>query len=121
MILKPLMRAITRGATIPSAVFALAFAGNVSAQTPTPIAAIQAAPGSFEEVTVEGVVTVPINYRGPTPYTGYIQDESGRGINVFGGNEAPPNTSALNTIGTRVRVTGEVQVVHRPRRSRSST
>jgi len=113
--MKPLARrtplATVLTSSLTAALLMLSTAG-AWAQAVTPIAAIQAAPATFAgtEVNVEGVVTVPINYRGPTPYTGYIQDASGRGINLFGGTAAPPNASALNTIGTRVRVTGEVAI-----------
>ena len=84
--------------------------GTARAQDTLPIAAIHANLGTYtgQIVTVEGVVTVPANYRGPSFYSGYIQDGSGRGLNVFGGSTAPP--FALNTVGNRVRVTGEVAV-----------
>jgi hypothetical protein len=76
-----------------------------------PIAAIQSSPSSYvgQIVTVEGAVTLPINYRGLTS-SGYIQDGSGRGINLFGGTVAPPNSSALGTVGNRVQVRGEVAI-----------
>jgi len=74
----------------------------------TPIADIQADPASFEgqSVTVEGQVYIPSNYRGST-ISGYIQDGSGRGINVFG-DEA--NVPALQDTGNVVRVTGTVEI-----------
>ena len=74
----------------------------------TPIADIQADPEAYEgqEVTVEGVVYIPTNYRGTTT-SGFIQDESGRGINLFGrGMDVP----ALTTVGNRVRVTGTIDI-----------
>ena len=73
----------------------------------TPIATIQANPAAFngQVVTVEGQVYVPANYRGDTTFSGYIQDESGRGINLFGG---AANNSLLFDTANVVRVTGTV-------------
>jgi len=73
----------------------------------TPIADIQANPSSFDGmvVTVEGQVYVPSNYRGNNPTSGYIQDGSGRGINVFGSGA---NTPALQDETNIVQVTGSV-------------
>jgi uncharacterized membrane protein YcgQ (UPF0703/DUF1980 family) len=74
----------------------------------TPIADIQGNPGAYEgqEVTVEGIVYIPTNYRGST-VSGYIQDGSGRGINLFGNGFDVP---ATQTIGNQVRVTGTVEI-----------
>jgi hypothetical protein len=73
----------------------------------TPIADIQANPAGFEGqvVTVQGQVYVPASYRGGTTYSGYIQDGSGRGINLFGSGA---NNAALNDVTNVVRVTGTV-------------
>lgn len=51
----------------------------------TPIADIQNNPLAYvsQEVTVQGQVYIPTNYRG-TVYSGYIQDGSGRGRAVRG-------------------------------------
>jgi Bacterial Ig-like domain len=75
--------------------------------TATPIATIQANPSSFDGqvVTVRGQVYVPANYRGGTTYSGYIQDDSGRGINLFGSGANDP---LLNNTGNIVEVTGSV-------------
>ena len=75
----------------------------------TPIATIQANPQSFDgqTVTVEGQVYIPTNYRGDTTFSGYIQDGSGRGINIFG---TQANVAALQDPGNIVRVTGEVDI-----------
>ena len=74
----------------------------------TPIATIQANPSAFSGmmVTVEGQVYIPSNYRGTT-ISGYIQDSSGRGINVFGNGADVP---ALRNTGNIVRVTGSVEL-----------
>ena len=72
-----------------------------------PIATIQANPAGFDGtvVTVQGQVYIPANYRGGTTFSGYIQDASGRGINVFG-----TNNSLLNNVTNIVRVTGTVDL-----------
>jgi hypothetical protein len=79
----------------------------------TPIADIQTDLGTYEGqvVTVEGVVYIPSTYRQPdtSVFSGYIQDSSGRGINVFGFSDDPiAGDAALQTVGNRVRVTGTV-------------
>ena len=76
--------------------------------TITPIATIQANPQAFEGmmVTVEGQVYIPSNYRGTT-ISGYIQDGSGRGINIFGSSA---NVPALQNTGNIVRLTGTVTI-----------
>ncbi len=65
---------------------------------------IQANPASFAAgpVTVIGQVFVPVGARTDVP-SGYIQDGSGRGINVYGLTQAP-----LNAIGRVAAVTGSV-------------
>jgi len=79
-----------------------------TASNATPIATIQANPGSYDGqvVTVEGVVYIPSDYRGAT-VSGYIQDSSGRGINLFGSGFDVP---AAQTVGNRIRVTGTVSL-----------
>ncbi|MFQ5599813.1 MAG: hypothetical protein ACE5G2_04575 [Candidatus Krumholzibacteriia bacterium] len=76
------------------------------AQPDTPIADIQANPQAFldQVVTVEAQVYVPTNYRG-TVFTGYVQDTSGRGINLFGD---ATNNPLLFDVSNIVRVTGTV-------------
>lgn len=87
---------------------AIALAGGPAAATVTPIATIQANPAMFEStvVTVHGHVYIPTNYRAPT-ISGYIQDDSGRGINLFG---ASANTPLLQDVGNIVQVTGRVSL-----------
>ncbi len=72
----------------------------------TPIAVIQANPQAFvdQEVTIEGQVYIPTLSRGTLP-SGYIQDSSGRGINVFGSGA---EGSAFQDLGTVVRMTGTI-------------
>ena len=79
-----------------------------TASNATPIATIQANPSSYDGqvVTVEGVVYIPSDYRGAT-ISGYIQDSSGRGINLFGSGFDVP---AAQTVGNRIRVTGTVSL-----------
>ncbi len=74
----------------------------------TPIADIQADPAAWSgrSVTVQGVVYIPTDYRG-TVTSGFIQDTSGRGINLFGSGM---DVAALRTVGNRVRVTGTVEI-----------
>jgi hypothetical protein len=71
------------------------------------IATIQADPSTWnaQTVTVIGQTFVPVGSRGGTP-SGYIQDGSGHGINVFGGSAQ----AAVNALGTVARVTGTVQL-----------
>jgi DNA/RNA endonuclease YhcR with UshA esterase domain len=77
------------------------FSGSV-----TPIATIQGDPAGFDGqvVTIEAQVYIPSNYRGTT-ISGYVQDGSGRGINVFGDEADLP---ALRDLSAIVRVTGTV-------------
>jgi hypothetical protein len=60
---------------------------------------------SGRTVTVTGQVTIPVNSRGGTP-SGYLQDGSGRGLNLFGGSVQ----SAVNQLGNVAKVTGLVQL-----------
>lgn len=71
----------------------------------TDIAAIQADVAAFsgQTVTLCGQVTIPVGSRGGTP-SGYIEDGSARGINVFGGSIQGP----VNQLGSVARVKGTV-------------
>jgi len=101
------LRAVAFGA-VGFAVATVAIPRQSIAQTPSPIAAVQenAATLVGTSVTVEGQIYIPTNYRGTT-ISGFMQDSSGRGINLFGSSA---NTPTLQTIGNRVRVTGEVAI-----------
>jgi hypothetical protein len=72
----------------------------------TPIADIQNNLRQYknQSVTIQGQIYIPSNYRGTTT-SGYIQDGSGRGINLFGGSA---NDARLQNIGNIVTVTGTV-------------
>ncbi|MCB9068570.1 MAG: lamin tail domain-containing protein [Calditrichae bacterium] len=71
----------------------------------TAIADIQANPSAFTTVTVEGIITLAGGTTITTRTDAYIQDESGRGINLFSNN--PPD--ALLARGNRLRITGTVE------------
>jgi len=75
------------------------------AETVTGIAAIHADLNSFLglDVTVIGEVFVTASSSGGTP-SGYIQDGTGRGINLFGGTLQ----TVTDTLGSVVEVTGTV-------------
>jgi len=81
------------------------FAFTTGTETITAIADIQASPASFEgqTVTVIGQVFIPVGARGGTP-SGYLQDGSGRGMNLFGGDIQ----AAVNDRGNVAKVTGAV-------------
>ncbi len=70
----------------------------------TPIADIQADPGAFTTVLVEGIVTLGAGRTIDTRTDAYIQDESGRGINIF--RFDPPDPLLVR--GNRVQITGSV-------------
>ncbi len=70
----------------------------------TPIADIQANPAAFTTVLVEGVVTLGAGRTIDTRTDAYIQDESGRGINIFSFDPPDP----LLVRGNRVQITGSV-------------
>jgi hypothetical protein len=76
----------------------------------TPIADIHDRIDEFngQTVTVQGQVYIPTEYRG-TVLSGYIQDESGRGINVFGFGP-PANDPALQDRTAIVEVTGQIEL-----------
>ncbi|MEL6822439.1 MAG: hypothetical protein AAFP70_11800, partial [Calditrichota bacterium] len=75
----------------------------------TPIADIQANPSAFSTVTIQGVVTQGAGITIGTRTDAYIQDASGRGINVFSFDEpsVPPND--LLDRGNVVRLTGTIE------------
>jgi hypothetical protein len=78
------------------------------AQPLVPIADIHANLQQYkgQQVTIQGQVYIPTNYRSPaTTYSGYIQDSSERGINLFG---STTNNPLLQDIGNIVQVTGTV-------------
>jgi len=72
----------------------------------TPIADIHANLLTYtgQVVTVRGQVYIPSNYRGNV-FSGYIQDSSGRGINLFG---SAADTPLLQNVTNIVEVTGQV-------------
>jgi hypothetical protein len=74
-----------------------------------PIADIHANLGVYtnQVVTVQGQVYIPNNYRGGSVFSGYIQDASDRGINLF---TSSPANALLQDIGNIVLVTGTVQL-----------
>jgi hypothetical protein len=80
---------------------------RTAAETVVDIATIQAEPAfwSGQNVTVIGQVTIPVASRGGTP-NGYLQDGSGRGINLFGGSVQ----AAVNERGSVAKVTGSVEL-----------
>lgn len=70
----------------------------------TPIAAIQANPSAYSNVTIEGVVTIGAGIIATNWTSGYVQDNSGRGINIF-------RSAVLDTSLVRkrlVRISGSV-------------
>lgn len=71
----------------------------------TPIANIQANPSPGEIVTIEGVVTLGAGVTITTRTDAYVQDNSGRGINIFSFDPPDP----LLVRGNRVRITGTVE------------
>lgn len=77
------------------------------------IASVQTNAATLEgqTVTIEGVVYIPSTFLQPgsSNWSAYIQDASGRGVNVFGfSDETIAASTALQTVGNRVRVTGVV-------------
>lgn len=83
------------------------FAFTTATGTVVDIAAIQGdlATWTNQTVTVIGQTFIPVGSRGGTP-SGYLQDGSGRGINLFGGSVQ----GAVNDRGSVARVTGKVEV-----------
>ena len=74
----------------------------------TPIADIQADPDAFVEVTVEGVITAAAGKLRGDQLKAYIQDESGRGIQLFSFSFTAEMES-LMVRGALVRASGEVE------------
>jgi hypothetical protein len=89
----------------------LAAADPLAVATPaaalTDIATIQADPAAWSGRTVAlaAQVFVPVGSRGGTP-SGYVQDGSGRGVNLFGGSIQGP----VNALGNVALVEGTVAV-----------
>jgi hypothetical protein len=79
----------------------------IPTETVTNIATIQNNLGTYsgQIVTMIGQVFIPVGSRGGTP-SGYMQDGSGRGINLFGGSIQGP----VNELGSLVLVTGTISV-----------
>jgi DNA/RNA endonuclease YhcR with UshA esterase domain len=75
----------------------------------TPIAQIKNNLLAFlgKEVTVEGIITLGAGITNTARIDAYIQDESGRGINLFSFD--PPNPADGIDRGNRLRVTGTVE------------
>ena len=74
----------------------------------TPIAAIYDEPQNFagQQVTLQAQVYIPTNYV-EGKYSGFVQDASGRGLNVCGDGA---NNAAFFEPGNLVEVTGTVEV-----------
>lgn len=74
----------------------------------TPIADIQANPSAFTTVTIQGIVTLGAGRTITTRTDAYVQDGSGRGINIFSFNlpSDPPNNLLVR--GNELRITGTV-------------
>jgi hypothetical protein len=70
----------------------------------TAIADIQANPGAFSTVTIEGIVVVGSGVTATAWTDTYVQDNSGAGINVYRAGEVDPDLVR----GNRVRITGSV-------------
>lgn len=70
----------------------------------TPIAAIQANPSAFTNVTIEGVVTIGSGIIASTWTSAYVQDNSGIGINIY--RAAVIDTSLVRR--RLVRISGSV-------------
>lgn len=83
------------------------FAFQTVSGTVVDIAAIHANLAGYtgQNVRIVGQVFIPVGSRGGTP-SGYIQDGSGRGINLFGGSVQP----AANALGNVVVASGLVEV-----------
>ncbi len=78
----------------------------------TSIASIQANPATFDGtlVIVQGQVYCPGNYQADgTSVSAYVQDGSGRGINIFG-TALSTGFADLNSTGNIVKVTGTVDL-----------
>ncbi|HPF36290.1 MAG TPA: lamin tail domain-containing protein [Candidatus Krumholzibacteria bacterium] len=81
---------------------------TVAPEVITPIATVHADSlgNSFTLVTVQGQVYIPGNYQADgTGVSAYIQDASGRGLNIFGTTRST-GMDLLNSTGNIVKVTG---------------
>lgn len=81
---------------------------NVAPEVITPIATVHADSlgNSFTLVTVQGQVYIPGNYQADgTNVSAYIQDGSGRGLNIFGTTRST-GMDLLNDTGNIVKITG---------------
>ncbi len=88
------------------------FSYTVANEVITPIATIQADPGSYEGtlVKVQGQVFIPGDYKADgTSVSAYIQDGSGRGINIYGTFRST-GMDLLNDTSAIVKVTGYVDL-----------
>ena len=101
----PVRTAVTGGSATEIASSPTVTVGQAGPQY-TPIADIQADPEQYEgqSVTISGVVTIGAGVLDNQFTRAYIQDESGRGINIF-------NYDLLNDLvrGRRVEVTGTIE------------
>lgn len=81
---------------------------NVAPEVITPIATVHADSlgNTFTLVTVQGQVYIPGNYQADgVNVSAYIQDASGRGLNIFGTTRST-GMDLLNSTGNIVKVTG---------------
>ncbi len=97
--------------TNPSDAPTTLFDYTVAPETITPIADIHANLGALTGtvVQIQGQVYCPGDYRNDGNVSGYVQDASGRGINLFGTNFSTGFTD-LNNTGNIVKITGTVAV-----------
>lgn len=82
----------------------------VAPETITPIAFVHADSAGFDGtiITIQGQVYIPGDYRADgTTVAAYVQDASGRGLNVFGTNFST-GMALLNDTSNIVKVTGRV-------------
>jgi len=78
------------------------------------IADIQANPSNYTSVTIEAIVTVGREKLSTTQLDAYVQDNSGRGINVFSFD--PPENFPGFERGKKLRITGTVtEYIHSTR------
>ena len=103
------VRTATAGGTLVAIAASPAITTGAGGEPTTPIADIQANPGAFNEVTIEAIVTQAAGATGGNLTSAYVQDESGRGINVFDFDSpaTPPNDLLVR--GHRLRITGSVE------------
>ena len=83
---------------------------TVAPEVITPIATVHADSAGYagETIMVQGQVFIPGNYQGDgTSVSAYIQDSSGRGLNVYGYVRST-GMDLLNDTGNIVKVTGRV-------------